>query len=258
MGPYRFEVINAGVPAYDTWQEWQLLRRIGLQLNPDLVLIGFFIGNDIGQNGLRSQANNQIIEEKEEAFYDSLTYGARLPLPFKTFLVDHSEAYRFFRERYHRLLQMIQIRQKPTEGDVWWLDQYRKDLPTGQAIGYTYTDTLLTNIVKWVIQRDTRLALLLIPERGQVEPEHWVKTIGDIIVFDPTQYDLTKPNQWLLEYSTRMQIPVIDLLPRYKAIVKPEKLYFDKDTHWTSTGQQVAAKAVFQFIKNNNLLDRIQ
>lgn len=42
----RFEVINAGVPGYDTWQEAQYLLEYGLQLKANLVIIGFY-ANDI-------------------------------------------------------------------------------------------------------------------------------------------------------------------------------------------------------------------
>jgi lysophospholipase L1-like esterase len=42
----RVKVINAGVPAYDTWQEAIYLREYGLQFSPDVVIIGFYV-NDI-------------------------------------------------------------------------------------------------------------------------------------------------------------------------------------------------------------------
>jgi lysophospholipase L1-like esterase len=45
-GENRYEVINAGVPAYDTWQEVAYLRDEGVRLAPDMVVVGFY-GNDI-------------------------------------------------------------------------------------------------------------------------------------------------------------------------------------------------------------------
>jgi hypothetical protein len=42
----KYEVINAGVPAYDTWQEIAYLKRYGWQFKPNLVIIGFY-ANDI-------------------------------------------------------------------------------------------------------------------------------------------------------------------------------------------------------------------
>jgi len=44
--PGRYEVINAGVSAYDTWQEVDYLKRDGLRFKPNLVVIGVY-ANDI-------------------------------------------------------------------------------------------------------------------------------------------------------------------------------------------------------------------
>lgn len=44
----RVDVINAGVQAYDTAQEVDLLQREATRLSPDLVTVGFYL-NDIGE-----------------------------------------------------------------------------------------------------------------------------------------------------------------------------------------------------------------
>lgn len=42
----RYEVINAGVPSYDTWQEIAFFAHKGIEFKPDIVLLGFY-GNDV-------------------------------------------------------------------------------------------------------------------------------------------------------------------------------------------------------------------
>jgi hypothetical protein len=42
----KYEVINAGVSAYDTWQEVDYFKRDGLQFQPNLVVVGVY-ANDI-------------------------------------------------------------------------------------------------------------------------------------------------------------------------------------------------------------------
>lgn len=44
--PLRYEVINTGVPGYDTWQEAAFFRTYGIKFRPDLVIIGFY-ANDV-------------------------------------------------------------------------------------------------------------------------------------------------------------------------------------------------------------------
>lgn len=45
-GGHKFEVINAGVPSYDTWQEITFFKAKGAQFEPRIVVLGFY-GNDI-------------------------------------------------------------------------------------------------------------------------------------------------------------------------------------------------------------------
>ena len=45
-GTIKYEVINAGVPAYDTWQEVAYFEEWGIRLKPNTVVIGFY-ANDV-------------------------------------------------------------------------------------------------------------------------------------------------------------------------------------------------------------------
>lgn len=45
-GGHSFEVINTGVPSYDTWQEITFFKTKGAQFEPRIVVLGFY-GNDI-------------------------------------------------------------------------------------------------------------------------------------------------------------------------------------------------------------------
>ena len=44
-GYHRVDIINAGYPMTHTGEQFAMLKKYGLQYHPDLVILGFFIGN---------------------------------------------------------------------------------------------------------------------------------------------------------------------------------------------------------------------
>ncbi len=60
----KAEVINAGVPGYCTRSEVAYLEHYGFKLKPDIVILGFFMGNDIIEN----HPNNYLFVRGRGAF----------------------------------------------------------------------------------------------------------------------------------------------------------------------------------------------
>lgn len=53
----RYEVLNAGVPGYNTHQEFIHLQEVGMPFNPDLILVGFVLNDaEIGYFGLKTMS----------------------------------------------------------------------------------------------------------------------------------------------------------------------------------------------------------
>jgi N-acetylglucosaminyldiphosphoundecaprenol N-acetyl-beta-D-mannosaminyltransferase len=77
-----WEVINAGVPGYSTWQEVTYLEEEGLALRPEIVLLGFFVGNDIADN-----ANPRLAFRLRNGELVSAKFRGRLDLARRSHLV---------------------------------------------------------------------------------------------------------------------------------------------------------------------------
>jgi len=60
-GGGRYEVVNAGIPGFGTYEELQLLRSVGLRYEPDLVVVAFYEGNDYQNNG--EAPRRRVIED---------------------------------------------------------------------------------------------------------------------------------------------------------------------------------------------------
>lgn len=250
----RYEVINIGVPGYNTAQELKWLDQVGAQLEPDIIMTGLYIGDDLTQNARLISEGHQQIETQSKQFYKSEEPDVNFISSLKAVIADNSEAYRLLRERFHRLREAIQGRQKPSGSNAWWLDQYRKDFDLNNNAGYLHTQTLLNQLAQWSRDHHARFLVVLIPDRSQLSFDYWQKSIQDIVSFDPDNYDLMKPNRWLLEYGQYAGIPMLDLLPTFRSVAETQPLYFEEDRHWTDAGHLLAAEALHRFLHDQQLL----
>jgi len=132
----HYQVINAGVSGYNTYQELATWRNVGVALDPDLIIVGFCV-NDVDDPRRHVDAHTleTMGELPEEMIPNpggvgdedtpSLTpressedeAGGRLPIPFKGFLREHSAFYRFLVRRYDALLKTLGVRD-PIQGEL--------------------------------------------------------------------------------------------------------------------------------------------
>jgi lysophospholipase L1-like esterase len=61
-----FEVINAGIPGYTTYQELEFLKIYGLDMEPDLVVLGF-VFNDVYYKYLHKPTSQKILGREPTA-----------------------------------------------------------------------------------------------------------------------------------------------------------------------------------------------
>lgn len=61
----KVEVVNAGIPGYNTWQELEFLRLHGLDMNPDLLVLGFVV-NDVYNPSQWRLVNGGVLQARPE------------------------------------------------------------------------------------------------------------------------------------------------------------------------------------------------
>jgi hypothetical protein len=207
------EVVNAGVPGYSTWQELAYLEEDGLALAPDIVLLGFFIGNDIADNAC---AALPVVLRDGRLVSQEMNAG-RLPLALRLALARHSHVY-----------HLAQAACRP---------RGRYPLYAGGAeAGWRATAGLLDRMASLCRARRIRLIVVLIPERLQVE-ESLRRRLG-------AAFDASLPNRRMRELCRRAGVEAVDLLP----VLAGPHLYFPQDGHWTARGNAAAARGVFAYL----------
>lgn len=273
----KAEVINAGLAGMGPDSEARLLEMEGPRLDPDLVLVGFYVGNDLIDvltRGRRARLRDGPLESRDatqERWSRPLRPGQILsaplgPLPrpetsgLKARLRAHSHAYRFLTSRYAALRTWWRRRASgvprgeftPFNEEAFCLKHYPPEFEEAWA----QTKVIFCMMKDWCDRHGSRIAIVAIPTRSQVYPEIWEEVRRTYGLRDE-DFDLDKPLAKLNALGEEAGISVIDLLPALRrASSQPgERLYYPRDPHWTPRGHAVAAEELIAQLRSRGLLD---
>lgn len=238
------EILNAGVPGYGTREEVDVLEKDGLALRPDLVLLCFFIGNDLWDN-----ARPATLHVRDGDLVDGEPTGGTLPPALRSFLARHSHLYHLLWP-YQRLLF--------GNDDADRRGQRRALSIFGPVDGdareaWTATERHLDEFLRMASSHRLPTAVVLIPDPLQVDRDQWHSTAATLGL-TPTDDALSIPNRRLVEILERHEVAVLDLLPTLRAQPSPGALYLPMDKHWTREGNRVAGATLAEFLADRGLV----
>jgi hypothetical protein len=97
------------------------------------------------------------------------------------------------------------------------------------------------------------LVVALIPDETQVNPALQRLVRG---ASPRHAIDFSLPQAMLVDACRRDGIPVVDLLPVFRAAVaRGTPVYLEQTTHWNPAGQRLAARTVARFLLDAKLLN---
>jgi hypothetical protein len=288
------QTINTGVGSWGIDQEATFFRLEGYKYQPNLTLLFFFTRNDalnsygpleIARNGGSIQKSFYRLDETGKLVYPppfdpDHAYPSEeakpKPLPpaplLKTadWLWLHSHLYRWLAP-YLRDIPPVLKTLGPSgllggEGRIRAAHPsvpvpfyvYQKPIGEEWQNAWALTEAILADLRRQVEANGGHLAVIITPAKEQVYPEQWAKTLATNPSMQNSNWDLTLPNRQLTQILTRQEIIYLDLLPAFQeAASQPESvpLYFTHDGHWTETGHNLTAQAIFEFLVAENLVD---
>jgi hypothetical protein len=259
------EILNGGVTGYGTDQELLWLEKEGVKYQPDIVVLGLSFANDLdeisssvsyhypkpifmledGRLILNNVPVPRTTETDRKAFADPPTLFGKV----KKFLRYHTHSYNFITRRLNsrpewRLLLI----------NLGLAEEYTTAFPGIPLLKNDPRDVerilfgLLQEMKGTAEKAGAKFLLVLIPAKEQGEPGGTPYQGARKQAYD----DNTYRSRRLREFARTAHIPVLDLLPltreRHK---RGEVLYWldAKDHHWTPRGHQVAAEAIYDFLK---------
>ncbi|MCP4656660.1 MAG: hypothetical protein GY856_14705 [bacterium] len=209
-GPRSFEVINAAVPGYSTFQELRYLELYGLALEPDAVVVQFCL-NDVGER------------------YEALAqYGGN-----NYFLgVDTREAVRGLQGTLIRNSRAYEAVVRALQGQARGREEYRArnlardQLSPAQERAWQQMLRELDGIRRLAAEHDLPLLVLIAPFRFQIE--------------EPGR---RQPQDRLLELARGHGPPTIDVLGELEELSPGlAAAAFNDETHFSELGHALTAE----------------
>lgn len=256
-----FEVINAAVPGYGTDQELDLLKKFGLDCQPDLIIVGMFVENDVYDNLVEGAKHRTV---RGGYLIDRYRYERNKkenPLVVVTYLLSkNSHLYVFLRSYFRSFMANIgkvsaefHPESFPGFAQPEYLPIFAKEHSPEVKRGMAVTEQFLKEIVNVGKAHNANSLVVLLPSKVQVYPGLW-KDVQRIYHLDGNAYSLTEPNEILLDFGLQNNIPFLDLLPAFREADPDAPLYFRTDLHQSAAGQALAARKVYEGLLAQDLI----
>ena len=230
------EVVNAGVGGWDPFQYAQYFEHHGLTFEPDLVLVGFFVGNDTYSGHLTVGTLPTAIGGRRI----SREAARRRSIRLAVFLQEHFHLARAFRGRAPR----FEARRSCEDFSPWFLEvqtarleNHRARTPAGDARAQPNVDQIL-RIQGLAAARGVPVVVALLPDENQINAVLKARLLAGK---DVAAYDFEMPQSMLAALFAGRDVHLVDLLSVFRH--DPRCLYMN-DTHWNPDGQVLAADAL--------------
>lgn len=255
--PRPVEVINAGVAAYGTAQELLYFEQEGFKFQPDLVVLMFYVGNDLRNNSYRLELEDRKLKLALKPYFDVDKQG-RLELipgppvaprdPVLAAFRDHSLLFNVIESSLYGSLSQETPREPietvtpqhwpiralfETDPDEEWLRAWR------------ISEVLLATMKQRAAERGAPLVIVGVPDGRAMDEQGWRAEVAGRRL-DQGRLDIDAPTNRLGEVAARIGVPYVNLLPALRQAVADGAgpVYYATDLHWNATGHSVAAQVV--------------
>ena len=251
---HRVEVINAGYPGTHTGEQLLMLEKYGLKYEPDLVVLGFFAGNDF----LDADPHRKRIIVND--IYIDIDKRKEMTL-FGYPIIANSRLLMFVQQKYKLFTESFRNRKHAhaitgedgsprgtfAEDTFLGIEAARmsfcnlEDFREGKhAANIAFVFDSLRKMRDLLQGRRIPFVVAIFPDEFQVD-DHLAAVLFGKFNFDPRNYDLGLMQKILRGFLEAESIPYVDLLPRFRETGKQESLYLLRDTHWNDAGNRLAA-----------------
>ncbi|MBN1564718.1 MAG: hypothetical protein JXA10_12805 [Anaerolineae bacterium] len=254
-----FEVINAGHFGLGTVQEYLYYTTEGYRYDPDLVLLGFYVGNDVLDNYGPLIRQWNAVETVDFPHYEYVSGTLNLIQPG----MDSTRRFKSWLRQNIFIVNTLAGSRPPDRvevGDPTSITDQTLYVPMGI---YLKTATLwdeawgvvpyaLRDLRAAVEADDAQFGVFVIPDRRQIYDADWESALTKLADLDPAALDREQPTRRIMDVLASEHIPALNLLDPFRAT--DERLYFEIDGHWNEAGHTLTAKVLADWLRDEALI----
>ncbi|MBE9184980.1 SGNH/GDSL hydrolase family protein [Microcoleus sp. LEGE 07076] len=266
-GRKNVEVINFGVQGYGTAQELIMLRKKVWDYNPDIVVLAFFIGNDIINNSPKLEYDRYrpfFVRDASGKLVADMSFRNLPPIDRNEKAVSFVDRLPSFLVNNSRILQVIkkvEVDRKKQElsKDFTALSTYNFKKPQDAAWqeAWRVTEDLIVTVRNEVVQKKADFLLVTIGDPMQVERNGQMRK--NFMRKNKIQ-DLFYPDRRLEKLGAREGFRVLNLAEQFQGYTEKYQVCahgFDNSVpcrgHWNELGHRLASIMI-----NRNLCENLK
>lgn len=279
----RIEVLNAGVFGYSPFLEYLYLQDIMPLVEPDLVMVGFFLGNDVGDDYfytqqarrddrgavsfeeanwpwnykdelLKNDVKNAKIDSNAHVLYPAMVNPyASITKKYAQTWILRSQLIRLFLRAYERRRTYEQYRDYRRQ-EAQLVRERKEDIRVNLgSVNYPVSNQR-RRLEYWRISKSYLKDMHRLCQEQQVP---MILSVIPVLEADTGQFnEFEEPNEILKELGKELSIPVVFLITEFRKW-SAKQLFFELDGHWNALGNRVAAGAMDRELRSMNLLPSV-
>ena len=265
-GPTRYDVVNAGVGGWGPGEEYLWLKNEGLRLQPDVVVLQLYLGNDVSDSGCKILGQDEYkhkvcfyFDKSGRLYQDELRPRPQQPYDaIRSPLRNHSMLFNVIETGVFEKLDSGTRDQGPASNWKSNMGVYAKSPPRSERDdweeAWQVAGALVGEMKRETEASGARFVLTAVPSVYQVYRDEWDQAVAENKL-RPEQWDLERPNQRLGEVAARLGATYFDLGPAFReeAATSP-RLFYHFDRHFTPAGHAVVARHLEHFLRAGGLV----
>jgi len=228
-------------------EEFRFYQDEGYKYESDLVLLAFYIGNDVRVPGSESSqvkiVDNRIVPKESQGLTGRIKS-----------VLAHSHLYRFIGNVLPNVFPSIAsfLRKEGLMTKPWLRDLFifAKDYPEWVIESWDRTKDLILELKNTVESNNSKFALLVIPAIHQVDTTIWQENMELNPDKKQIEWNLEKPNKFLSDWLEAQRIIYIDFLPIFRQRKKEynDRYYLRFDRHLNKHGHRVIGENLHSWV----------